>query len=91
LGEGQVDAIAKVAEPLEPPGDVGLRQVANNQVQDFIRIPTERLPNRAAAAENPPHPHLHDDIIRTYVRSVKDFEPLAKAAKRAAIRSSYGR
>ena len=32
------------------------------------------LPERSLLCPTPPYPHLHEYIIRTYVRSVKDFE-----------------
>src|ERR1700737_1523421 len=41
LREGEIETIAHVAEPLEPAGDVAVRQVARNQLQEFVDVAPE--------------------------------------------------
>src|SRR5205807_7650708 len=59
----KIDAIDHVAEPLEPALHVVVRQVGEDLVQESVDL-----------GRQSPHPHLHEYIIRTYVRIVKELE-----------------
>src|SRR6202165_2769124 len=41
LREGEIETIAHGAEPLEPAGDVAVRQVARSQLQEFVDVAPE--------------------------------------------------
>src|SRR6202521_5878144 len=41
LREGEIETIAHVAEPLEPAGDVAVREVALSQLQEFVDVAPE--------------------------------------------------
>ena len=67
LIEAERAAIAKLGPALAESLPLVLADVLLRQSQ-------KPLSEHSLLCRDSPYPHLHEDILRTYVRSVKDFE-----------------